>query len=56
VSKQDFIDRQLAIHAVDPITSYDEETHQEVEMSNEEVTQSAGEWYDIMVEQNKSSV
>lgn len=53
LSKQDFIDRQLAIHAEHPSMKIpNEEGADPVEMTTEEVAAQAGEWYDYFVAEN----
>lgn len=53
LSKQDLIDRQLAIHAVNPMMGSQEDPEAEpVAMTDEEVSQTIGAWYDEFVTKN----
>jgi len=54
LTKQDFVDRQLAIHAESPFLKENEEDPEAdaVTMTNEEVTAEAEAWYDQFVEDN----
>lgn len=54
LSKEEFIQRQLAIHAKTPMMHTNEDSEQEqTEMTIDEVREEASLWYDNFVEKNR---
>jgi len=54
LTKQEVIDRVLAMYTDSPMQYHDEETDTHTNMTVEEMTAEIGDWYDSIIKQNES--